>query len=70
MNDQQKYLRGELDWIIRQIQVDGCNMKSYVSAVDSLDEMAADEQEKNAIPFDWLFSFREEIGQVRDFMGI
>jgi hypothetical protein len=70
MNDQQKYLRGELDWIIRQIQVDGCNFKPYIAAVVSLDEMVSEEQEKDSIPFDWLFEFRAEIAQVKDFMGV
>jgi hypothetical protein len=70
MNDQQKYLRTELDWIIKQIQVDGCNLKPYIAALDSLDQIVSDEQEKDSIPFDWLFEFRAEIEQVRDFMAI
>lgn len=66
MNDQQKYLRTELDWIIRQLQVDNCDKKPYIKALDSLDEMVGEEQEKDQIPFDWLFEFRAEMAQVKE----
>lgn len=66
MNDQQKFLRDTLDATENSIDKNGRVTKGDRIDLLELDALASQEQEKENIPFDWLFEFRAEINSLLD----